>query len=58
MLQFIAQRESMFPFLSVTAGLSLTLVYSSTNMSISVDEWNLETTRPQKHVKFLEQYIP
>ena len=27
-------------------------------VKISVDEWILETTRPQKHVKFLEQYIP
>ena len=28
------------------------------HVKISVDEWILETTRPQKHVKFLEQYIP
>ena len=27
------------------------------HVKISVDEWILETTRPQKHVKFLEQYI-
>ena len=26
------------------------------HVKISVDEWILETTRPQKHVKFLEQY--
>ena len=28
------------------------------HVKISVDERILETTRPQKHVKFLEQYIP
>ena len=28
------------------------------HVEISVDKWILETTRPQKHVKFLEQYIP
>ena len=28
------------------------------HVKISVDKWILETTRPQKHVKFLEQYIP
>ena len=28
------------------------------HVKISVDEWILETTCPQKHVKFLEQYIP
>ena len=28
------------------------------HVKISVDEWILDTTRPQKHVKFLEQYIP
>ena len=28
------------------------------HVKISVDEWILETTHPQKHVKFLEQYIP
>ena len=28
------------------------------HVKISVDEWILETTRPQKHVKFFEQYIP
>ena len=28
------------------------------HVKISVDGWILETTRPQKHVKFLEQYIP
>ena len=28
------------------------------HVKISVDEWILESTRPQKHVKFLEQYIP
>ena len=28
------------------------------HVKISVGEWILETTRPQKHVKFLEQYIP
>ena len=27
------------------------------HVKISVDEWILESTRPQKHVKFLEQYI-
>ena len=27
------------------------------HVKISVDQWILETTRPQKHVKFLEQYI-
>ena len=27
------------------------------HVKISVDKWILETTRPQKHVKFLEQYI-
>ena len=26
------------------------------HVKISVDEWILETTRPQKHVKFLEFY--
>ena len=26
------------------------------HVKISVDEWILETTRPQKHVKFLDQY--
>ena len=31
-------------------GISLTLVYSSTNVKISVDEWILETTHPHKHV--------
>ena len=28
------------------------------HVKISVDEWILETTHPQKHVKYLEQYIP
>ena len=28
------------------------------HVKISVDEWIFETTHPQKHVKFLEQYIP
>ena len=28
------------------------------HVKISVDKWILETTHPQKHVKFLEQYIP
>ena len=28
------------------------------HVKISVDEWILETTHPQKHVKFLVQYIP
>ena len=28
------------------------------HVKISMDEWILETTHPQKHVKFLEQYIP
>ena len=26
------------------------------HVKISVDEWILETTHPQKHVKFLDQY--
>ena len=27
------------------------------HVKISVDEWIMETTRPQKHVKFLEQHL-
>ena len=52
----LTEAEIVSPFKEMEPGLSLTLVYLvHKHVKISVDEWILETTRPQKHVKFLEK---